>query len=79
MARRPLIVVVNDTLMDNHQTELAKKLADDGYCAYCQNTDGLTEAIESFNASSLKEFPKGNASAFACYVDKVVAGLFDNI
>ena len=30
----PLVVAVNDTLMNNHQTELASKLCDDGYLQF---------------------------------------------
>lgn len=32
---RPLLVVVNEDLMDNHQTELAEELARNHYLAYC--------------------------------------------
>lgn len=30
-SKKPLVVIVNDTLMDNHQTELASRLAADGH------------------------------------------------
>lgn len=34
-AKKPLIVVVNNKLMDNHQTELAHQLHSDGHLLYC--------------------------------------------
>lgn len=34
-AGRPLLVVVNDKLMDNHQLELARQLHMDSHLLYC--------------------------------------------
>ena len=32
--RKPLVVAINENLMDNHQTELSRQLANDGHLVY---------------------------------------------
>jgi beta-1,4-N-acetylglucosaminyltransferase len=34
-AGKPLVIVVNEDLMDNHQKELASQLYHDGHALYC--------------------------------------------
>ena len=33
-AGKPLVVIINERLMDNHQLELAERLAEDGHLLY---------------------------------------------
>ncbi|NXO22300.1 ALG13 transferase, partial [Cisticola juncidis] len=67
---KPLIVVINDKLMDNHQLELAKQLHRDGYVLYC-NCSTLVKTLQSMNLSALKPFPPGQPEKFASFMDKV--------
>ena len=69
-ARKPLIVVVNEKLMDNHQTELAEKLGSEGHVKYCVCST-LVDTIEKFEPSNLKPFAKGDLEAFASYMDSM--------
>lgn len=45
--RRPLLVVVNETLMDNHQVELAEELAGRGHLRWCVPED-VGQALRDF-------------------------------
>ncbi|GFY38769.1 UDP-N-acetylglucosamine transferase subunit ALG13 homolog [Trichonephila inaurata madagascariensis] len=42
---KPLITVLNDKLMDNHQTELAEEMAKEGYLSYC-SCSNLLETLK---------------------------------
>ncbi|KAF5386885.1 hypothetical protein D9615_001899 [Tricholomella constricta] len=66
---RPLIVVVNTTLLDNHQQELADALADLGHLQHCTIPD-LAQTIESFQPSSIVPFPAFDGSRFSNVLDE---------
>lgn len=74
-AKKPLIVVVNETLMNNHQIELASKLAGDGHCAYSKSPQELSRVIANFEPELLRDFPPGHNASFATYIDGVVSEL----
>lgn len=55
-AGKPLLVVVNDKLMDNHQLELAKQLQADGHLLFCTcrfGTYGFVSSIYTHTFVSL--------------------------
>lgn len=68
-AGKPLVVVVNEKLMDNHQLELAQKLSNDGYLFYCF-PQTLATTLDEMNVDELKPYPKGNAKGFVKYLDE---------
>lgn len=71
-SKKPLIVVVNDKLMDNHQTELAHQLSIDGHLLYCF-TYTLAETLKSLHQKMhvLKPYEPGdnNLKKFVNYLN----------
>lgn len=66
---KALIVVINEELMDNHQTELAEQLQENGYLCFC-NCNSLKETLLSNKFNNLKQYPPSNTSVFSTYLDK---------
>ena len=60
--KRKVIVCVNDTLMDNHQIELASTLDKEGYIHFCKNVKDIISDIESIlnNKKEIKPYPEIN-------------------
>nr|XP_036213235.1 UDP-N-acetylglucosamine transferase subunit ALG13 homolog [Bactrocera oleae] len=66
------IIVINDRLMGNHQTELAQQLSDEGYLYY-SNIEGLAKTMELANLSKLKPYGKSNnMKSFVKYLNEMV-------
>uniref|UniRef100_A0A4W5NFH0 UDP-N-acetylglucosamine transferase subunit ALG13 n=1 Tax=Hucho hucho TaxID=62062 RepID=A0A4W5NFH0_9TELE len=54
-AGKPLLVVIDDKLMDNHQLELAKQLHQDSHLLYF-TASNLTETLRTMDLSVLSPF-----------------------
>lgn len=67
---KPLLIVINDHLMDNHQEELALDLAECKFviCSYPSN---LLKTLQSLNVSNLKPFPKQDPSKFGAFISHI--------
>jgi beta-1,4-N-acetylglucosaminyltransferase len=73
-ANKKLIVVINETLMNNHQLELAEKMFDEGYLLYT-TCSGLADKIELINDKefSLNKYEPGHPRRFGVFLEKLFA------
>lgn len=70
-AGKPLIAVINEDLMNNHQIEVASKLSEGGYL-YSTICDNLAHIIENADFTKLKKFPKRDPNLFAKSLDVIM-------
>lgn len=58
--KRKIIVCVNDTLMDNHQVELASSLEEENYVVYCKDLSKIVETVQEVIQGKriLKDYPE---------------------
>lgn len=69
--QRPLVVVPNPLLMDNHQTELATKLEQDGYL-YAATIDDLAHVVASMDTARLAPYEKGDPAGIVRHIDGIM-------
>jgi len=75
-----LLVVINDELMHNHQSELAERLAQDGHALCAVGPKGLQKILDvpsqefSGKLSKLKPYEMGQPSKFKHFLDNVMFG-----
>lgn len=68
-AGTPLVVVVNEALMDNHQSELAQELADRKHLV-CAKPETLLEAVRAMDVDALLPYPPSSPTAMVAAVDR---------
>lgn len=71
-AKKPLIVVVNENLMDNHQTELAAQLHADGYLLYCTPATLATTLKQFIGGVDLQTYEPGNMNKLVAHLDNLM-------
>ena len=71
-AHKPLLVVVNEHLMNNHQLEIAHQMEQEGYLFHCTCAT-LTSALRQFVNHTFKHYEKGNPALFGRYLNQLMA------
>merc|ERR1712189_79050 len=68
---KPLLVVINEHLMDCHQFQLARKLEEEGHLYHCP-CDSLLNSLTNKDFTNLEKMPPAEKYVFGQYVDKLM-------
>ena len=71
-AHKPLLVVVNEKLMNNHQLEIAHEMEKQGYLYHC-TCSTLAETLEKFRQHQFEQYEKGNPALFGRYLNQIMS------
>lgn len=71
-AHKPLLVVVNEKLMNNHQLEIAHAMEEQGYLFHC-TCSTLAAELEKFANHKFKQYEKGNPLLFGRYLNQIMS------
>ncbi|ORZ15687.1 glycosyl transferase [Absidia repens] len=66
---KKLVVIVNESLLGNHQTELAQAMATKNYVVY-GDISNLVDTVFKASKHHLEPFPEPNVALFAAALDK---------
>jgi beta-1,4-N-acetylglucosaminyltransferase len=69
--KKKVMVVVNETLMDNHQSELARAMVGKGYC-FSTTTERLVVDLQAADFSSVVMYPEVDYTAFPKLIDELL-------
>lgn len=71
-----MVIVINEDLMDNHQSELAFKLGEENYTEHC-TVDTLELSLDSVPGRQFKPFPKQDTTILANFIDNLFRDLLE--
>lgn len=71
-----MLIVINEDLMDNHQSELASKLSETNYAEHC-TVDTLEQSLNNIQSKQIKPFPKQDTTILANFIDSLFKDLIE--
>lgn len=74
---KPLLIVINDRLMDNHQEELARDLAEQHFVV-CSYPSQMYQVLQSLDVTTLMPFPKHDPTKFCAFINRVLKQANEN-